>query len=100
MTAPNPTIEEQGRALLGPVLGEVLAQRTAAGVAKYGQRLDDNHQPDRAKAVHLVQELLDAVQYALWLGETRKAARLAAEAELTAGLHGLTAEEIMAGGKQ
>lgn len=30
------TIEEKGRALLGPVLGEVLAHRTAAGVADYG----------------------------------------------------------------
>ena len=94
------TIEEQGRALLGPVLGSVLAQRTAAGVAKYGQRLDDNHQPDRAKAVHLVQEELDAMQYALWLGNRRKAARHATETEITAALYGLTAEEIMAGGKQ
>ena len=94
------TIEDQGRALLGSILGEVLAQRTAAGVAKYGQTLDQNHQPDRAKAVHLVQEELDAMQYALWLGNTRKAARHATEAEITVALYGLTVTEIMTGGKQ
>lgn len=94
------TIEDTGRALLGPVLAEVLKQRTAAGVAKYGQRLDQNHQPDRAKAVHLVQEELDAMQYALWLGNTRKAARHATEAEITAATYDLTLEEIMNGGKR
>lgn len=94
------TIEAQAQALLGPVLAEAVRQRTAAGIAKYGQRLDDNHQPDRAKAVHLAQELLDAIQYALWLGNERQAARLATEAEITAAVFGLTLEEIMEGGKQ
>ena len=95
----SPTIEEQACGMVGTILADCIRQRTAAGVAKYGQRLDDNHQPDRAKAVHLVQEELDAMQYSLWLGNRRKAARHATEAMLTAALYGLTAEEIMQGGK-
>ncbi|MFK7601872.1 hypothetical protein ACI3L1_06635 [Deinococcus sp. SM5_A1] len=94
------TIEDQARAILSPVLGECIRQRTAAGVAKYGQTLDDNHQPRRAKIVHLVQELLDGVQYALWVGYPDIADRLASEADALADLFGLTAEEIMEGGKQ
>ena len=94
------TIERLARDMLSPVLAECVKQRTALGSRKYGQRLDDNHQDDRAKAVHLLQEELDALQYALWLGDSCKARRYAAEAELTVARFGLTAEEIMTGGKR
>lgn len=94
------TIEGRARALLSPTLADCVQQRTAAGVAKYGQTLDDNHQPDRAKAVHLVQELLDAIQYALWLGDDGLAEMLAADTETIVLRHGLSTAEIMAGGKQ
>lgn len=94
------TIEQQARALLNPTLGECIRQRTEAGVAKYGQRLEDNPQPVRARLVHLVQELLDATQYALWAGEPDWADQLAVLAEDVQIRGQLTAEEIMAGGKQ
>ncbi len=93
------SIEDQARALLNPVLGECVRQRTAAGVAKYGQRLDDNHQPHRAKAVHLVQELLDASQYALWMGDSYWASEIALLANEVQATVGLSTEEIMSGGK-
>lgn len=94
------TIEDQARAMLGTVLGECIRQRTELGIQKYGQRLDDNPQPYRAKAIHLIQELLDAMQYAIWVGDRVTARKLARMAEGYARLFSLTAEEIMAGGKQ
>lgn len=94
------TIEQRGQILVDPVLAACLHQRTINGIEKYGQRLDDNIQPDQAKAVHLVQELLDGVQYALWLGRMSTAKRLAAEANLIASEYQLTTAQIMAGGKQ
>lgn len=94
-----PTIEEQACGLVGPVLAECIKQRTAAGISKYGQRLDDNHQPDRAKAVHLVQELLDATQYALWLEWDDMAGHTAALASNVTAYFELTASEIVRGGK-
>ncbi|WP_019008960.1 hypothetical protein [Deinococcus aquatilis] len=100
MSILQPTIEDQARHLLNPVLGECVRQRTAAGVAKYGQRLDDNYQPHEAKAVHLVQELMDACQYALWMDLPGLASNLAAIANDVQSATSLTAEQIMAGGKQ
>ncbi|MFC5846714.1 hypothetical protein [Deinococcus petrolearius] len=94
------TIEEQARALLNPVLGECVRQRTEAGVRKYGQTLDENEQPQREKAIHLIQELLDACQYALWMGHEYTATLCATIASDTQQTFKLTAEEIMAGGKQ
>jgi len=67
---------------------------------KYGQRLEDNHQPDRAKAVHLIQELLDAAQYAAWLERWFIAAEMTQTANRLQVEWGLSAAEIMAGGKQ
>lgn len=96
----GPTIEVQVQALVGPVLAECVRQRTAFGVAKYGQRLEDNHQPDRAKSVHLVQELLDAAQYATWRGNHGMAEMLGVMADAVVAQDALTVEEIMAGGKQ
>ena len=63
------TIEDRARALLCPELATALSQRAEYGVQKYGQRLDDNDQPARAWIIHLAQELLDALQYALKAGE-------------------------------
>lgn len=93
------TIEEQVRALLNPVLGECVRQRTALGVKKYGQTLDHNHQPERAKAVHAVQEALDLAQYLLWMGRRGDAVAAAGLAVDLQECYGLTAEEIMTGGK-
>lgn len=94
------TIEQQARAFLNPTLGECVRQRTEAGVAKYGQRLEDNPQPMRARTVHLLQELLDATQYALWDNRPTLAEILAQYANEVQEGESLTAEEIMAGGKQ
>jgi len=94
------TIEQKARALLNTTLGECVRQRTRAGVKKYGQTLDDNHQPDRAKAVHLVQELLDATQYAVWADLPDVAATAGRLANTVQKQFGLTADEIMKGGKQ
>lgn len=94
------TIEAEVVRVLNPVLAKCLTQRTAAGVAKYGQRLEDNEQPVRAKAVHLVQELLDAAQYAAWLKCWAIVENLAVVANEVQTAYRLTAEEIMAGGKQ
>lgn len=93
------TIEEQAREVLSPVLGECIRQRTEAGVRKYGQTLDDNHQPDRARVIHAVQEGLDMVQYLLWAGVTSYAYEVALLTNDLQGTFHLTAEEIMAGGK-
>jgi DNA-binding CsgD family transcriptional regulator len=94
------TIEQKARALLNSTLGECVRQRTRAGVKKYGQTLDDNHQPDRAKAVHLLQELMDACQYAIWAELPDVAATAGRLANTVQKQFQLTADEIMKGGKQ
>lgn len=93
------TIEEQAREILNPVLGECVRQRTELGVKKYGQTLDDNHQSDRARIIHAVQEGLDMTQYLLWAGMTSYAYEVAAITNDLQGTFHLTADEIMAGGK-
>ena len=93
------TIEEQARALLSPVLGECVRQRTEFGKAKYGQTLDHNHQSERAKVIHLMQELLDGVQYACWAGLSSYAWELAQMADDLRCTYNLTVEEIVSGGK-
>ena len=93
------TIEDRARALLCPELAEAVRQRTEFGVRKYGQRLDDNHQPARAWLIHLVQETLDALQYALKADEALLAWEFAEIANDLQERHQLTAAEIMAGGK-
>ena len=60
------TIADRLRPQLSPLLALALDTRTAEGLRKYGQTLDDNHKPDRAKTVHLLQEGLDLIQYAEW----------------------------------
>lgn len=95
------TIEAQAQALLdNPVLKEAVRLRTQAGIQKYGQRLEENRQTLSAKAVHLAQEELDALNYSVWMGWTAKAERHAREAEITAAVFGLTLTDIMEGGKQ
>ena len=93
------TIEDQARELLSPVLRQCLRERTQAGVRKYGQRLDENDQPDRARIIHAVQEGLDMVQYLLWAGMSSYAYEVALLTNDLQGTFNLTADEIMAGGK-
>ncbi|WP_407538897.1 hypothetical protein Q0M94_12025 [Deinococcus radiomollis] len=66
MTQIRSAVAEQAKALLLPKLHPVIDTRTSGGVKKYGQTLDQNIKPQRAKVVHLLQELLDALQYVLW----------------------------------
>ena len=94
------SIEQRVASRLNPVLAECLRQRTELGVKKYGQRLDDNEQDERSKAVHVIQELLDAAQYAEWMGHSYSVSVLTDLANVYQGMYELTAEEIMAGGKQ
>lgn len=94
------TIEERACGMLSARLAACIRQRTQLGIRKYGQRLDDNPQPERAKAVHLVQELLDGMQYAIWLEDVGLAEDLAIRAEKIARKYRLTFTEIVEGGKQ
>lgn len=94
------TIEDRVKRHLNPVLAECLTQRTAAGVAKYGQRLEENDQPVKARVIHLIQELLDAAQYAEWIGDYYLMAFCAETTNIYQVQHALTAEEIMSGGKK
>lgn len=100
MTAPEGSIEAQAAQLVSPPLQVALRQRTQAGIEKYGQRLEANPQPLRARAVHLVQELLDGLQYALWMNEPAIATVLAIQADHITSAYQLTAQEIVEGGKQ
>lgn len=94
------TIEAQACELLHPVLAECVQQRTAVGVAKYGQRLEDNPEPERARIIHAMQEGLDMVQYLLWAGLSAYASQVAEIVNELRGDFALNAEEIMVGGKQ
>lgn len=93
-------IEQGAKNLLNDTLGECITQRTEAGRAKYGQTLDDNAVPTPERYIHLIQELLDGVQYALWAIDTETAWALAEIANKIQEREGLTAEQIMAGGKR
>jgi hypothetical protein len=58
------------------------------GIAKYGQTLDDNQKEPAQKAIHALQEIVDAMQYMNWLGDERTQlvnAYLAATAEYLYG---------------
>ena len=70
-------IAEAAKLLLDPRLHAVVDTRTAEGLAKYGQTLDDNLKSEREKVAHLMQELLDAIQYALWRTDPELALELA-----------------------
>lgn len=97
---PGDTIEEQAVNLLSLPLASCVRQRTAFGIEKYGQRLDDNHQEGRARAIHFIHEMLDGLQYALWDGDAlsaRQCANLAVRKQVE---YQLSPAEIMAGGKQ
>lgn len=60
-------IAEAAKLLLDPRLHAVIDTRTAEGLAKYGQTLvDANVKSECERAAHLMQELLDAIQYAIW----------------------------------
>ena len=60
------SIAEHIKGYLLPALHPVVDARVEEGIKKYGQTLDDNVKPERAKAVHQLQELLDAMKYRRW----------------------------------
>lgn len=99
LTTTTTTIEDRACALLHPELAQAVRQRTEFGIRKYGQRLDDNHQPMRAWLIHIIQEALDGCQYALRADEVALAGEFAEIANDLQERHQLTAAEIMAGGK-
>ena len=68
MTLPRSEIAEKVKNNLPTSLHAVIDTRVELGWKKYGQSLDDNVKTDRQKAVHLLQELLDAMQYVEWGG--------------------------------
>ena len=92
-------IERQSCAALDRVLAECVRQRTELGTKKYGQVLDDNPQPQAARDIHALQEMIDGVQYLYWAGRESFAYRLAELANELRAETGLSAAEIMAGGK-
>ena len=49
-----------------PELREVFYARAQEGFEKYGQYLSQNTKPERHKAVHALQEDMDALLYELW----------------------------------
>lgn len=59
-------IAEHIKGYLLPALHPVVDARVEEGIRTYGQTLDDNVKPERAKAVHQLQELLDAMKYRRW----------------------------------
>lgn len=86
MTGPRSAIAERIKQFLVPALHPVVDARVEEGLRKYGQTLDDNVKPERAKAVHQLQELLDAMNYRAWrandtVGERPGTAELADHAE-------------------
>lgn len=103
-TAPPVTtsaIAEAAKRLLDPRLHAVVDTRTAEGLAKYGQTLDADVKSRREKGAHLMQELLDAIQYAIWQADPERplsaslARRLASMAnELLASMPDLTYEAL------
>lgn len=100
----RPRIAQRVAAMLPPDLAPAVLERERIGVLKYGQYLDDNHQPQRARAVHLVQELLDAQAYLQWLGLSLRY-RLVARglAWLTVRFcrrYHLSAQDVIDGGKR
>ncbi|ADY27801.1 hypothetical protein Deipr_2701 (plasmid) [Deinococcus proteolyticus MRP] len=100
----RPRIAQRVAALLPPDLAPAVLERERLGVLKYGQYLDDNHQPQRARAVHLVQELLDGANYALWLASPIRsrllAVLLAFLVKWLCRRYHLTAQDIIDGGKR
>lgn len=65
---PEHRIAERVAALYPADLAPAVMERERLGFFKYGQFLDQNHQPAKAKAVHAVQELMDFCNYSIWLG--------------------------------
>lgn len=94
------SIEAKAKNILNSTLSECITQRTQAGRAKYGQTLDANSAPPAERYIHLIQELLDGVQYALWAGDTETARALSEIANSIQAREGLSANQIMQGGKR
>jgi hypothetical protein len=97
------TIEQKAIEMLqgDDVLIEVLKSRNAYGLKKYGKSLDSNHATDEERAIHAIQELLDAGQYLIWLNMKEEYYNdifvLASDLAL---MFNLTAKEIIEGGKR
>ncbi len=63
---PFSQIAENVKAALPIKFHKVIDTRVQLGWKKYGQSLDDNIKTERQKAVHLLMELFDALQYLEW----------------------------------
>lgn len=97
------TIEQKAEQMLqgNDVLIEVLKSRNAYGLKKYGKSLDDNDIPERERAIHAIQELLDAGQYLIWTEWSRLwCGHLFDMAMAIQEYYNLTAQEIIEGGKK
>ena len=107
MDLSKPTIEQKAIAMLqgNAVLIEVLKSRNTYGLKKYGKSLDDNKIPFSSRAIHLIQELMDAGQYATWVSDYDKTYLEISEGLFSLAKHVqhdfcLTAQEIIDGGKK
>lgn len=96
------TIEQKAIDMLqgNDVLIEVLKSRNAYGLKKYGKSLDDNNIPERERAIHAIQELLDATQYLIWIQWWGCAEDLANITVDLQDYYNLSAQEIIDGGKK
>jgi hypothetical protein len=96
------TIEQKAIEMLqgDDVLIEVLKSRNAYGLKKYGKSLDDNDIPKRERAIHAIQELLDAGQYLDWCGFRMYTEYIYEVAKILQLYYHLTAQEIIEGGKK
>ena len=75
MTSFRSEIAEKVKNRLPVELRAAIDTRVELGWKKYGQSLDDNIKTPRQKAVHLLQELMDALQYVEWGGITKPASK-------------------------
>ncbi|WP_261665252.1 hypothetical protein [Deinococcus sp. Marseille-Q6407] len=100
----RPRIAQRVAARLPPDLAPAVLERERIGVRKYGQYMDDNHQPQRARAVHLVQEKLDGLNYSEWLAGPWWLRVFdwidVLHVRLMARRYRLTAQDIIKGGKR
>lgn len=52
--------------LKSQALKDLVDIQTRKGIREYGQTLDENTKPASAKAVHIIQEIVDLIQYLEW----------------------------------
>jgi hypothetical protein len=69
---PTTTIAEELKSRIQePRLQALIDSQTARGIAQYGGTLDDNDAHIDHRLRHLITELVDAAQYALWIARSR-----------------------------